>query len=78
MMRCNEALLQHSLDRAHSRHSTSFPETLDRTLDSLLSWDMPGTASHARLVTVEGCDMEHVAVCAHTDGFHLSVARKWC
>lgn len=29
-MGCNEALLQHSLDRAHSRHSTFFLETLDR------------------------------------------------
>lgn len=63
---------------AHSRHSTSFLEILDKTLGSLLSWDMPGTASHARLVTVEGCNVEHIAVCAHTDRLHLSVARKWC
>lgn len=31
LMRCNGALLQHSLDRAHSRQSTSTPETLART-----------------------------------------------
>lgn len=30
--------------------------------------------SHARLVAVEGCDVEHVAVCAHADRLHLPVA----
>lgn len=72
------SLRQHGLARAHSRHSTSFLETLDRTLGSLFSWGMPGTASHARLVTVEGRDVEHVAMCAHTDRLHLAIARKWC
>lgn len=71
------SLRQHGLDRAHSRHSASFLEILVRTLGSLFSWGMPGAASHARLVTVEGCDVEHVAVCAHTDRLHLAIARKW-
>ena len=30
--------------------------------------------SDAGLVAVEGCDMKHVAVCAHPDGLHLAVS----
>lgn len=32
--------------------------------------------SDARLVTVEGRDMEHVAVCADPDRLHLTVSRQ--
>lgn len=35
-----------------------------------------GLASDARLVAVEGRDVEHVAVRAHPDGLHLPVARQ--
>lgn len=37
-----------------------------------------GAASHACFVAVEGCDVEHVAVCAHTDRLHLPVAGQRC
>lgn len=30
--------------------------------------------SDASLVTVEGCDMKHVAVCANSDRFHLTIS----
>lgn len=36
---------------------------------SLMVW-----GSDAGLVTVEGCDVEHVAVCANPDRLHLSVS----
>lgn len=30
--------------------------------------------SDACLVTVEGCDVKHVAVCANSDRFHLTIS----
>lgn len=33
--------------------------------------------SYASFVAVEGCDMKHVAVCAHSDGLHLAISRQW-
>jgi hypothetical protein len=73
-MRCSETLLQCSMDRMQSQMRRLLPGSPW----TQAGWEVSGCMSHACLVTVEGRDVEHVAVCAHANRLHLPIAGQWC